>query len=377
MNLSNVFSPAEERALRLLMTHGSLTVALKTDGDAGTIHGGVAESLVRKGLVVVRYRGEARTAALTDEGRATCGVAASAAPSGGAADAVAHLAMNLVYPNPKQPRTIFEEGPLEELAASIREHGLLQPIKVRPDGQGRYMIVLGERRWRAHQRIGAATIFCCIVAMSDDDLADAAIVENLQRRDITPLEEARAFQARLSTGISVDDLARRLGIKQPRRIAERVALLRLSLEFQDALARGMLSPSQAGEMSRLSTSSQHVLFRAIRDGRCRTYAELRSVAQGLLDAENQTELLPGDAKPTEDEQRAVHGLERKIERVCEIVRAGFDDNDVVILRKVNPLNADVMADKLDVIEASLKKLRLALRAAAVAGGARGSQVEAA
>ena len=167
----------------------------------------------------------------------------------------------------------------------------------------------------------------------------------------------------------MEELARRLGIKQPRRIAERVAILRLAPEFQDALARGILTPSQAGEMARLGSASQHVLFRAIRDGRCRSYAELRSIVQGLLDAENQTELLPAEAKPSDEERRAVQGLEQKIERVCELVRAGFDDNDVVILRKVNPLNADVLADKLDVIETSLKKLRLALRAAAVARGA--------
>jgi ParB-like chromosome segregation protein Spo0J len=194
-------------------------------------------------------------------------------------------------------------------------------------------------------------------------------VENLQRKDITPLEEARAFQARLDTGISVEDLARRLGIRQSRRIVERVALLQLQSEYQDALTHGILSPSQAGEMARLSPASQVILFRAIRAGRCKSYAELRSVTQGLLDAENQTEMFL-DAKPTDDERRAVHGLEQKIDRVCDVLGAGFEDNDIVILRKVNPLKADVIADKLEVIESSLKKLRLALRAAAVACAAK-------
>jgi ParB family chromosome partitioning protein len=280
---------------------------------------------------------------------------------------VCELPLDAVYPNPRQPRTIFARPELEELAATIREHGLLQPIRVRPDGQGRFMIVLGERRWRAHQLLGAATIAATVVAMSDADLADAAIVENLQRKDISPLEEARAFQARLDTGISVDDLAERLGIKQPRRIAERVALLRLAPEYQDALARGILTPSQAGEMSRLGAASQRILFNAIRDGRCRTNAELRHVAQELLDTENQSEMWAAE-KPTEAQVRTARGLEKRIERVCDILRAGFDDNEIVILRHVNVLHADVLADRLEVIESSLKKLRLALRAAAITAG---------
>jgi ParB family chromosome partitioning protein len=274
------------------------------------------------------------------------------------------LPIDLVYPNPKQPRTIFKREDLEELAASIQQHGLLQPIKVRPDADGRFMIVLGERRWRAHGLLQRKTIPATVMDMSDGDLADAAIVENLQRRDITPLEEARAFQARIDAGLTVDELAERLGIKQVRRITERTALLKLAPEYQDALSRGILTPSQAGEMCRLGVTSQRILFDAIREGRCRTFPELRRVAQSLLDAENQTEMW-AESKPTEAERGAVRGLEAKIERVCGILQGGFDENEIVIVRRVNPLKADVFADQLELIESSLKQLRLALRASVV------------
>jgi ParB family chromosome partitioning protein len=369
-----VLSPPEERALRVI-DNGDWLLAGRTDGNAYTIHARVAEA--RKGLFRLPRRADgARLAALTTEGEAAAARLA-ATPAAAAPDAEANartirpLPLLDVYPNPAQPRTIFREADLDELGESIRTHGLLQPIKVRADGKGRYMIVLGERRWRAHQRIGAETIEATVVDLADDALADAAIVENLQRKDITPLEEARAFQARLATGLTIDELAKRLGIRQPRRIAERVALLQLAGEYQEALTCGVLNPSQAGEMARLSPASQRVLFQAIRAGRCKTYAELRSVAQGLLDAENQTEMFPNE-RTTDDERRAVYGLEQKIDRVCDVLGAGFEDNDIVILRKVNPLKADVIADKLEVIEASLKRLRLALRASAIARAAKES-----
>jgi ParB family chromosome partitioning protein len=278
---------------------------------------------------------------------------------------VRELPVALVRPNPAQPRQLFDADKLEQLAASIVEHGLLQPIRVRPAADGTFLLVCGERRWRAHGLAGRETILAIVEDCSDDDLADRAIVENMARADITPLEEARAFQARLDAGYSVDELARRLGIKQPHRITDRTALLRLVPEFQDALARDIITPSQASEMSTLNPVNQRVLFDAIGDGKCKTYSELRKVAGALRDAERQVGMFPADKPPTKAEVDTARSLERKIEQVAAIVGAGFDENELVILRKVNPLNADVLADKLECIEKAMKSLRLALRAASV------------
>jgi ParB family transcriptional regulator, chromosome partitioning protein len=283
------------------------------------------------------------------------------------------IAMADVYANPNQPRKLFEQKELEELAASIAQRGLLQPIKVvprpQPNGTGKYMIVLGERRWRAHQLLGAPTILATVSLMTDDEIADAAIIENLQRKDITPLEEARAYQARLNTGLTVEQLAERLGLKQSWRISERTALLKLTAEHQEAFARGALSPSQAYEMSRLGPTMQRVLFNAIGGGKCRSYAELRKTVEALVLREKQIEMpteVPGVEPPTEADHERVREVEAMIGKVCELVQKGFDGNDVAILRKVNVANAEVLADKLELIESSLRKIRLELRAAAVA-----------
>jgi ParB family chromosome partitioning protein len=283
------------------------------------------------------------------------------------------IAMSEVYANPNQPRKLFDEKELDELAASITQRGLLQPIKVvprpQPGGTGKYMIALGERRYRAHQRLGAPTILATISVMTDDEIADAAIVENLQRKDITPLEEARAYQARIDNGLTVERLAERLGLKQSWRITERTALLRLTAEHQEAFARGALSPSQAYEMSRLGAPMQRVLFNAIGSGKCKSYAELRKTVEALELREKQVEMpteVSRPEPPTEAEHARVREVEAMIGKVCELIQKGFHGNDVVILRKVNLTNAEVLADQIELIESSLRKLRLELRAGAVA-----------
>lgn len=280
---------------------------------------------------------------------------------------VRKVSVKSIFANPDQPRKIFDPKGLEELAESIRQVGQLQPIKVRPAGRRRYMIVVGERRWRAVQILGSPVIDAIVEQMTDEELQVAAIVENLQRQDLSPLEEAHAFQAVLDQGISVEELAEKLGLKQPWRITERTSLLSLSDTFQDALAKGILSASQALEMSRLSPASQDKLFEAIRRGKCKSRYELFYVAQGLREAEQQVEM-PGLAPaPTEEEVKAVKGLEDRIEKVCALIGKGFEGNDIVIARKVNPLNADVMADKLALLQRLLLRLESALRAQAVAG----------
>ncbi|MBI2016542.1 MAG: ParB/RepB/Spo0J family partition protein [Candidatus Rokubacteria bacterium] len=266
-----------------------------------------------------------------------------------------------VYPNPDQPRKLFDEAKLHELAASIREHGLLQPITVRPDGAGRYMVVLGERRWRAHLLAGLDTIPANVAeGMTDAALAEQAIVENLQRVDITPLEEARAFQAMLEKGYTVETLARRLGLKQPWRIGERTAILRLRPEYQELLAKGQITPSQATELARLSHPNQDRLFRLIKAGRCETYSALRAAANGLLEAESQGEMFAAP-KPSEEERRALGRLEARIEQVRKVLAGGFKDGEVVIARRIAPDRAATMAEELALIRRHLHELEKALR----------------
>src|SRR5262245_39094600 len=123
-----------------------------------------------------------------------------------------HIPLENVNPNPGQPRKTFPEASLRELGASIKENGLLQPVTVRPKGDGKFEIVSGERRWRAHQLINAETVHCRVVKMDDDKMAVNALIENLQREDVRPVEEAHAIHAMMERGYSEQDLSKMLGI---------------------------------------------------------------------------------------------------------------------------------------------------------------------
>ena len=122
------------------------------------------------------------------------------------------VALDRIEPNPGQPRTIFDEAALAELAGSIREHGVLQPILVRPLGDNRYQLVAGERRWRASKLAGLTVIHALVEEIDDDTALEIAIIENLQREDLSPLEEATMYDRMIHEhGYSIRKLADKLG----------------------------------------------------------------------------------------------------------------------------------------------------------------------
>ena len=122
------------------------------------------------------------------------------------------ISLDRIEPNPNQPRTIFDEAALQELANSIREHGVLQPILVRPLGENRYQLVAGERRWRASREAGLTSIQALVEEIDDDTALEIAIIENLQREDLSPLEEATMYDRMIHEhGYSIRKLADKLG----------------------------------------------------------------------------------------------------------------------------------------------------------------------
>jgi ParB family chromosome partitioning protein len=274
------------------------------------------------------------------------------------------IPLSAIRPNPDQPRRRFDDAGVLELAASIHENGLLQPITVRADGRGRYMIVAGERRYRAHLVAGLKSIRAEVVDVDDEQLAVAAIVENLQRADITPLEEAQAFARLVDAGMTPERLAERLGLKQPWRVADRLRLLTIAPDLLDLFAKGQLTPSQATELARLAARGQRALFALIRDGRCETYAALRAAADGLLAAEAQAQMFDVPPAPTPDEQVRLGRVERLIDKLVRLCNAGIADNDVVLLKRVDPDRASILAEQLSLIRADLAKMETALRQSA-------------
>lgn len=157
----------------------------------------------------------------------------------------AELPVDVIAPNPRQPRTVFDEEALAELVFSIKEIGLLQPVVVREIAPGSYELIAGERRLRASREAGLDRIPAIIRATDDDALLRDALLENLHRANLNALEEAAAYQQLLSDfGCTQDELARRIGRSRPQ-VSNTLRLLRLPPDVQRRVAAGVLSAGHA------------------------------------------------------------------------------------------------------------------------------------
>jgi ParB family transcriptional regulator, chromosome partitioning protein len=153
--------------------------------------------------------------------------------------------VDAIRPNPRQPRTNFDHTELEELAQSIREHGVLQPILVSQQADGTFQLITGERRWRAVQLTGLATLPALVKEATPQASLEMALVENIQRRDLNPLEEAHAFRQLLDEhGLTQEQLANRIG-KSRVAVTNTLRLLHLPDAVRQALAEGSITEGHA------------------------------------------------------------------------------------------------------------------------------------
>lgn len=173
--------------------------------------------------------------------------------------AFAELAVTDIHPNRKQPRQVFDEDELAELAFSVKELGVLQPIVVRPSRDGgpeAYELVMGERRWRAVQAAGMSTIPAIVRETADDDLLRDALLENLHRAQLNPLEEAAAYQQLMEEfGATQEQLSERIGRSRPQ-ISNTLRLLRLPALVQRRVAAGVLSSGHARALLALTDPAE-------------------------------------------------------------------------------------------------------------------------
>jgi ParB family transcriptional regulator, chromosome partitioning protein len=162
------------------------------------------------------------------------------------ADGVREIPIELVHANPAQPRSHFSQAEIDELADSVREKGVLQPILVRPSQtQGEYQIVAGERRWRAAQKAGLKVIPALVRQLGDQEALEIAIIENVQREDLNPIEEARAYSTLMGTmKKGQEDVARRVG-KSRSHVANTLRLGALPPAVQDHVIAGRLTAGHA------------------------------------------------------------------------------------------------------------------------------------
>ncbi|PWU56777.1 chromosome partitioning protein ParB [Micromonospora sp. S4605] len=180
----------------------------------------------------------------------------------------AEIPVDAIVPNPKQPRQVFDEEALEELKTSIREVGFLQPIVVRQLDDEKYELVMGERRWRAAQAVGRDSIPAIVRDTRDDAMLRDALLENIHRANLNPLEEAAAYQQLLEEfGATHEELARRIGRSRPQ-ISNTIRLLNLPAQVQRRVAAGVLSAGHARALLSLeeAEAQEQLALRIVAEG---------------------------------------------------------------------------------------------------------------
>lgn len=242
------------------------------------------------------------------------------------------IRLSEVEPNPDQPRKIFDTEPLEALAESISQHGVIQPVVVRPK-DGMYMIVTGERRWRAARMAGLSEIPVIIIEADDKKAAELALVENIQRKDLNPVEEARGYSALINEfSYTQEEIAKKIG-RSRSAVTNSLRLLDLPPKALDYLASGELSEGHAKVLLSLKDSEK-----------IENAAET-VVSKGLSvrDTEKLVKFL--SSVKEEEEIKVVHdvdhtkALERKVQSIIghtvkivqngkkSSINIGFSDND--------------------------------------------------
>jgi ParB family chromosome partitioning protein len=221
-------------------------------------------------------------------------------PKGG----VVQVPVSAITPNPMQPRASLDSDALAELAASIREHGLIQPLIVTQQGPERYQLIAGERRWQAARMAGLATVPVIVKEATPQQVLELALVENIQRADLNPLEEAWAYRQLVEEfGLTQEQVADRVG-KSRVAVTNTMRLLRLPAEVKQAMAKGTIREGHARALLALPTPEGQV-------------AALKVVVTKALSVRQTEELVrrlmaePPPKKPTQPVSPEMQSLERE------------------------------------------------------------------
>jgi ParB/RepB/Spo0J family partition protein len=279
----------------------------------------------------------------------------------------ADIPLSKIDRNPKQPREEFPSDHIEKLAASIKERGLIQPITVRKIKGGRFQIVTGECRFRAHKLLDLKTIRAQIVDIDDREMMLRAMVENLQRRDMNPIEEAKAFRCLLDQNYTIPQIVAELGLKSPALVNQRLMLLDLTPEIQKLVGTRNLPVSMAVGVAQVSQERQVQLVRNINAGRLTTSEQVRHAGIAIREAEAQIDVFADRPKASQKDLASLRRLEEKIEQIAAMVQLGFRDGECVAAQRVSPDRVKTMSDKLALIRKHILQMEHDLRCAAAQG----------
>ncbi|MCB6899729.1 ParB/RepB/Spo0J family partition protein [bacterium 210917-DFI.7.65] len=218
----------------------------------------------------------------------------------------------------KQPRKQFDEASLQDLADSIRRHGILQPLTVRKLSSGYYQIIAGERRWRAARMAGLSEVPVLIIEADDRKAMELAMIENLQREDLNPIEEAEGYKALMEDyGLTQEEAAERVG-KSRSNVANVLRLLNLSAPVRALLAKGVLSAGHARALLPLKAAAQEKAAKAVAEGGL-SVRQTEALAKKLL-SETDKSPSPKAAKAGVDyTAEAEKELSSRLSRGCRIV----------------------------------------------------------
>lgn len=222
--------------------------------------------------------------------------------------------VSAISPAPGQPRRRFDEGKLEELMKTIRERGVLSPVLVRPSGEG-YELISGERRWRAAKLAGLEQIPVIVRPVSDREALEISLIENIQREDLSPLEEAHAYQALLDLyGVTHEQLAARLG-RDRSTITNSLRLLKLSPSVQRALEEGGISAGHARCFLGVPAELHEALLRQVKGKGLSVRATERlagALSRPRRSSERRRVMLSGHLQDVRDKLRSFLGTQVKI-----------------------------------------------------------------
>jgi ParB family chromosome partitioning protein len=221
------------------------------------------------------------------------------------------IPVDAVQPNPKQPRTAFDDEALAELEHSIREFGLLQPIVVRELTRGSYQLVMGERRWRAAQRAGLERLPAIVRRTADDAMLRDALLENIHRVQLNPLDEAAAYEQLLAEfGVTHTELADRLGRSRPV-VTNTIRLLKLPVSVQRRVAAGVLSAGHARALLGLEDAAQQedLAARIVEEG-----LSVRATEEAVFLLRRKA---PAQARPTRRRAVLTPGMEHMAEQLSD------------------------------------------------------------
>ena len=270
------------------------------------------------------------------------------------------IELRRVKPDPEQPRKRFDDAALQELAKSMDSNGLLQPIMVRPD-EDDFILIAGERRWRAACLLGWETIPA--IVRSDVTLGEAAklqLLENIVRRNLNPVEEARALQRMQDGGYTLKELSDATGIV-PSQIAWRVKMLDAREDVLELVILGHIKPSMCYEMSKLSPDGQGRVLRAITSEKLNT-DEVTQFCRHVLAEESQAEMFP-ETKLSKEQVRAVQTFGQAFAQIGRTLARiqRMEEDQPGLLQKAFEAEAVVVEAQVDVSIQQLSRIKRALR----------------